>query len=63
MAEPRAKPRPAPERAGLCPRCRHVKVVASPRGSTFLLCLRASQDPRYPKYPPQPVVSCRGYER
>jgi hypothetical protein len=62
MVEPREKPRPSDPRSGLCPRCRHVKIVASQKGSTFFLCLRAAEDPRYPKYPPQPVVSCRGYE-
>jgi len=50
-------------RFGLCPRCRHVKTVTSERGSTFLLCRKSAEDPRYPKYPPQPVVSCPGFER
>ena len=45
----------------LCPRCAHVKVVVSGKGSVFFLCLLAAEDPRYPKYPPQPVVSCAGF--
>jgi len=39
----------------------HVRVVASAKGSTFLLCRRSADDPRYPKYPPQPVFACRGF--
>ncbi|MFN0008310.1 MAG: hypothetical protein ACKVXR_10405 [Planctomycetota bacterium] len=49
--------------SGLCPQCSHVKAVVSERGSTFLLCRKSAVDPRYPKYPPQPVVSCPGFER
>lgn len=47
----------------LCPECAHVKIVRSEKGSTFLLCRRAQSDPRFPKYPPQPVVACAGFER
>ncbi len=47
----------------LCPDCAHVKVVSSEKGSTFFLCLRARTDPRFTKYPPQPVVVCSGFER
>lgn len=28
----------------------------------FYLCERSLTDPRYPKYPPLPVLSCPGYE-
>lgn len=57
-------PRSVPSsRFGLCPQCRHVKQVSSERGSTFLLCRKSAADARYPKYPPQPVVSCPGFER
>ena len=48
--------------AGLCPECRHVHVVVSERGSSFLRCTRSRLDPAYPKYPPQPVVHCEGHE-
>lgn len=47
---------------GLCPSCRHVRVVQSDRGSRFYLCRRAALDPRFRKYPPQPVASCPGHE-
>ena len=43
--------------------CKHKKVVTSERGSVFLLCRRSAEDARFPKYPPQPVVSCPGFER
>ncbi len=49
--------------ASLCSSCRQVRLVRSPRGSTFLLCKRSASDARYPKYPPQPVVACPGWER
>lgn len=46
----------APE-PGLCGRCRHCKVVRSPRGSTFFRCMVPSQ----PKYPSLPVLRCEEY--
>ena len=49
--------------AGLCPRCRHVRPIVSERGSTFLRCMKQRSDPRFPKYPPQPVLACPGFER
>ena len=48
---------------GLCNRCRHQKLIRNTRGSTFSMCLRAREDPRYPKYPRIPVASCPGFER
>ncbi len=47
----------------LCSECVHVKIVRSEKGSTFFLCQRARTDPRFTKYPPQPVVVCSGFER
>lgn len=47
---------------GLCPSCRHVRAIVTER-SRFWLCTRARTDPRYRKYPPQPVVACPGWER
>jgi hypothetical protein len=67
--DPRAAPPPGepppwrPEPGGLCPLCRHVKVLTSDRGSTFYLCLRAKRDPSLPRYPAQPRLVCRGFER
>jgi hypothetical protein len=48
--------------AGLCPTCLHARVVPSARGSRFLMCARAKDDPGYAKYPRLPVVECPGYE-
>jgi hypothetical protein len=50
-----------PAADSLCRRCQHVRTVSNSRGSVFLLCQLALNDPRFPKYPPQPVVRCSGY--
>jgi len=47
---------------GLCADCRHVRRIESAKGSVFWMCRRAETDPRYRKYPPLPVLLCRGYE-
>ncbi|MGD9904224.1 MAG: hypothetical protein AB7U83_12230 [Vicinamibacterales bacterium] len=47
--------------AGLCAACRWRQDVVGAR-STFVLCGRAREDPRYPKYPQLPVLSCAGFE-
>ncbi len=52
-------PRPPP--GGLCPRCAHVHVVVSDRGSTFYRCRLSAADPRFPRFPPQPVLACAGF--
>jgi hypothetical protein len=49
------------ERESLCPRCAFVKRIHTERGSTFWMCTLAASDPRFPRYPPQPVVSCPGF--
>ena len=49
-------------RVGLCATCIHAQHVPSSKGSDFLLCGLAAVDPEFPKYPPLPVVECRGYE-
>jgi hypothetical protein len=49
-------------RLGLCADCRHMRRVASGRGSTFFLCLLSASDPGFPKYPRLPVTQCRGFE-
>jgi hypothetical protein len=46
----------------LCERCAWLREVRTPKGSRFLLCRRSQTDPAYPRYPPQPVVRCAGYE-
>ncbi len=45
----------------LCSRCRHVRIVRTPKGSQFLLCERSRTETRYVKYPPQPVLTCPGF--
>ncbi len=62
----RRSPGPKPGRTqpepGLCGSCRHGRSIVSQRGSAFWLCGRAADDPSFPKYPPLPVLRCRGYE-
>jgi hypothetical protein len=48
--------------ASLCETCRHLREVVTPKGSRFLLCQLSVSDPRFPRYPRQPVVRCGGYE-
>lgn len=48
--------------SSLCETCAHVREVVSGKGSRFLLCQRSQQDRRFPKYPPQPVMECEGFE-
>ncbi len=55
-------PRPNPGLLGLCPGCRHLRRITSERGAEFYLCGRSRQDARFPKYPPQPVIACAGFE-
>jgi hypothetical protein len=38
-----------------------MREVVTPRRSRFLLCTMSWSDPRYAKYPPQPIVGCEGY--
>jgi hypothetical protein len=45
----------------LCPGCLHVRLVPGGK-STFLLCRLSQTDPSFPRYPRQPVMTCRGYE-
>ena len=47
----------------LCEFCRHLKEVVSGKGARLLLCQKSGADNRHPKYPPQPVIQCRGFER
>jgi hypothetical protein len=46
---------------GLCADCQHCRIVRSER-STFYLCQRSLTDPAFRKYPPLPVLACRGYD-
>jgi hypothetical protein len=57
-------PRPKdPGYGGLCPGCAKVRLISSDKGSTFVMCRHSNADPRWPKYPPQPVRSCTAYEK
>ena len=49
-------------RAGLCDACTHVKRVRTRRGSLFYLCQLSYLDPAFRRYPPLPVLRCRGFE-
>ena len=46
----------------LCEKCALMREVVTPKGSRFLLCRLSQTDPAFPKYPPQPVVRCEGYQ-
>lgn len=47
---------------GLCASCHHARSILSASGSRFYQCLREKTDPSFPKWPPLPTLSCRGYE-
>jgi len=49
------------KRIGLCAWCQHARVVRNDRGSEFFLCRLSESDPRFPRYPRLPVVSCAGH--
>jgi hypothetical protein len=40
-----------------------MREIVTPKGSRFLLCQLAQAGSIYPKYPPQPVVRCDGYQK
>ena len=47
----------------LCETCALVREIVTPKVSRFLLCQLSQIDPEYPKYPPQPVLRCEGYQK
>ena len=49
--------------AGLCDSCRHARIITSDRGSRFVMCELSKTDLTFPRYPPLPVLTCRGYEQ
>ncbi len=49
--------------AGLCDDCAHQRVIESGRGSVFSMCKKHDEDPRFPKYPPLPVLRCSGFAK
>ena len=48
--------------AGLCGACSQGRPIRSGKGSTFFLCERSRDDPRYVRYPPLPMLACAGFE-
>ncbi len=50
-------------RVGLCADCLHSRHIESAHGSAFILCELSFTDPRFPKYPRLPVLSCDGYKK
>ena len=58
---PTAEDRAQVAGAGLCARCRHLQVLRSKR-STFVRCALADLDDNFERYPPLPVLRCRGFE-
>jgi hypothetical protein len=46
----------------LCETCASMREVITPKGSRFFLCQLSRTNPAFPKYPPQPVVRCDGYQ-
>ena len=45
----------------LCASCQNVREICTAR-SRFLLCELSLTNADYPKYPPQPIVRCDGYQ-
>jgi hypothetical protein len=58
----RVKSSPQVAPPGLCGHCLHARVIASEKGSQFLLCRLSERDPNFPKYPRLPVLSCAGHQ-
>jgi hypothetical protein len=48
--------------ASLCQFCVHQREIVTGKGSRFILCRKSATDDRFPKYPPQPVLGCSGFE-
>jgi hypothetical protein len=40
-----------------------MREIVTPKGSRFLLCQLAQKKQSFPRYPPQPVVRCAGYQQ
>jgi hypothetical protein len=52
---------PSSLREGLCATCAHARRVTSDRGSVFVRCAYAAEDPSFPKYPRLPMLACSAY--
>ena len=53
----------SPTQQGLCADCQWARLVQTRRGSSFLRCALAAEDPKFPRYPTLPVRRCSGYVR
>jgi hypothetical protein len=53
---------PAMTTIGLCGACTRARRIRSGKGSTFILCERSRDDPRYVRYPRLPMLDCPGFE-
>jgi hypothetical protein len=47
----------------LCKSCGYMREVVTRKGSRVRLCLLSLSNPRFPKYPAQPIVRCRGFRQ
>ncbi len=47
--------------AGLCAVCTRGRRIPGAH-QVFWLCRRSATDPRFPRYPRLPVLSCPGYD-
>jgi hypothetical protein len=47
----------------LCETYVWMPEIITPKGSRFLLCQLSPINLDFPKYPPQPVVRCDGYQK
>jgi hypothetical protein len=63
MNDPRGPRQATPERAGLCARCTHLRVVPGARGAEFYLCQLSFTDSRFRRYPAIPVLTCPGFAK
>lgn len=46
---------------GLCDRCQFALLNRTRRGPVYLRCGAATDDPRLPKYPTLPVLTCPAF--
>ena len=46
---------------GLCALCEFMRRIQSDRGSVFYQCQLSATNPKFPKYPRLPVLTCDGY--
>lgn len=47
---------------GLCGTCVHAHLTVTRRQAAYLRCLRAKDDPRFPRHPRLPVLACPGHD-